>query len=125
MGEAAIQIGPERSSAFLDRVKEMLPEGGNLDLCLTCGACASGCPATGLHGMDPRKFLRMAALGLDEEITSTPWLSTCNESLPATGAALSATYPRSSLPTVPSTASVMRSVPFDPRRAPAVRVPSR
>jgi ferredoxin len=71
MGEAAIQIGPERTSAFLDRVKEMLPEGGNLDLCLTCGACASGCPATGLAGMDPRKFLRMAALGLDEEITST------------------------------------------------------
>ena len=32
MGEAAIQIGPERSSAFLERVKEMLPEGGNLDL---------------------------------------------------------------------------------------------
>ncbi|MGD9251922.1 MAG: oxidoreductase, partial [Desulfobacterales bacterium] len=61
MGEAAIQIGPERPSAFLDRVKELLPEGGNLDLCLTCGACASGCPATGLHGMDPRKFLRMAA----------------------------------------------------------------
>jgi len=43
-----------------------LPEGGNLNLCLTCGACASGCPDTGLDGMDPRKFLRMAALGLDE-----------------------------------------------------------
>jgi ferredoxin len=78
MGEAAIQIGPERPSAFLDRVKEMLPEGGNLDLCLTCGACASGCPATGLHGMDPRKFLRMAALGLDEEITTTPWVWMCS-----------------------------------------------
>jgi len=78
MGEAAIQIGPERTSAFMDRVKEMLPEGGNLDLCLTCGACASGCPATGLHGMDPRKFLRMAALGLDEEITTTPWVWMCS-----------------------------------------------
>jgi ferredoxin len=53
---------------FMDKVKEMLPEGGNLNLCLTCGACSSGCPATGLEGMDPRKFLRMAALGLDEEI---------------------------------------------------------
>jgi ferredoxin len=78
MGEAAIQIGPERPSAFMDRVKALLPAGGNLDLCLTCGACASGCPATGLHGMDPRKFLRMAALGLDEEITTTPWVWMCS-----------------------------------------------
>ena len=77
MGEAAIQIGPERPSAFMNRVKELLPEGGNLDLCLTCGACASGCPATGLAGMDPRKFLRMAALGLDEEIIKSDWAWMC------------------------------------------------
>jgi Fe-S oxidoreductase len=28
--------------------------------------------------MDPRKFLRMAALGMDEEITSTPWVWMCS-----------------------------------------------
>jgi len=77
MGEAAIKLGGKKQSTFIDKVKEILPEGGNLNLCLTCGACSSGCPATGLEGMDPRKFLRMAALGLDEEITSTNWVWQC------------------------------------------------
>ena len=65
-------------SQFIDKVREMLPEGGNLNLCLTCGACASGCPATGLEGMDPRKFLRMAALGMDEQIAGHPWMWLCS-----------------------------------------------
>ena len=62
MGEKAIRLEGKRKSIFMDKVKEILPDGGNLNLCLTCGACSSGCPATGLEGMDPRKFLRMAAL---------------------------------------------------------------
>ncbi len=77
MGEPAIKLGGKKKSFFIDKVKELLPEGGNLDLCLTCGACSSGCPATGIEGMDARKFLRMAALGLDEEITTTPWVWYC------------------------------------------------
>jgi ferredoxin len=75
-GEPII-IKDKKKSGFLDKVKELLPEGGNLNLCLTCGACSSGCPATGLEDMDPRKFLRMAALGMDEEILSTPWVWMC------------------------------------------------
>jgi ferredoxin len=77
MSEEIIKLGGKKKSIFMDKVKEILPEGGNLNLCLTCGACASGCPATGLEGMDPRKFLRMAALGMDEEVTSTPWVWMC------------------------------------------------
>jgi len=77
MAEEAIKLGGKKKSIFMDKVKELLPEGGNLNLCLTCGACSSGCPATGLEGMDPRKFLRMAALGMDEEIMSTPWVWMC------------------------------------------------
>jgi len=77
MAEKAIKLGGKKTSTFMDQVKELLPEGGNLNLCLTCGACSSGCPATGLEGMDPRKFLRMAALGMDEEIKSTPWVWWC------------------------------------------------
>ena len=75
-GEPIIIKG-KKESVFIDKVKELLPEGGNLNLCLTCGACSSGCPATGLEDMDPRKFLRMAALGMDEEILSTPWVWMC------------------------------------------------
>ena len=77
MAEEAIKLGGKKESTFIDKVKELLPEGGNLNLCLTCGACSSGCPATGLEGMDPRKFLRMAALGMDEEITTSPWVWMC------------------------------------------------
>ena len=77
MSGKPIRIEGKKESIFLDKVKELLPEGGNLNLCLTCGACSSGCPATGLEDMDPRKFLRMAALGLDEEITTTPWAWMC------------------------------------------------
>ncbi len=64
-------------SRFLNRVKELLPQGGNLSMCLTCGLCASGCPASGLHDMDPRKFLRLCAWGQDEEVTTTPWVWMC------------------------------------------------
>jgi len=76
MAEEAIKLG-EKKSKFIDKVKEHLPDGGNLNLCLTCGACSSGCPATGLADMDPRKFLRMAALGMDEEIKKSPWPWLC------------------------------------------------
>ena len=77
MSEAAIKIGGKKKSTLLDTVKEILPDGGNLNACLTCGACSSGCPATGLEGMDPRKFLRMAALGMDEEILKSDWPWMC------------------------------------------------
>ena len=49
MPEAAIELSGGKKSLFIDKVKEILPEGGNLNLCLTCGACSSGCPATGLE----------------------------------------------------------------------------
>ncbi len=67
----------EQQSVFKKKAMELIPQGGNLDLCFTCGTCASGCPATGLHDMDPRKFLRMVLLGMDEEVQKTPWVWMC------------------------------------------------
>jgi heterodisulfide reductase subunit C len=78
MTEEAVKISKKKESFFIDKVKELLPEGGNLNACLTCGLCSSGCPATGLRDMDPRKFLRMAALGMDEEIKTHPWVWMCS-----------------------------------------------
>jgi ferredoxin len=48
------------------------------DLCFTCGTCAGGCPVTGVDGYDPRKAIRMAALGLEDELINSrwPWLCT-------------------------------------------------
>ena len=77
MGGELIKLGRKKQASFLDEVKRLLPEKGNLNLCLTCGACSSGCPATGLEGMDPRKFLRLSALGLDDEILKTQWVWMC------------------------------------------------
>ncbi len=73
-----IKIESHAKKQFYEKVSEILPNAGNLNLCLTCGACASGCPATGLENMDPRKFIRMVALGLDEEITEHPWVWMCS-----------------------------------------------
>jgi heterodisulfide reductase subunit C len=74
MDENVIRLTGKKRSTFIDKAKELIPDGGNLNLCLTCGACSSGCPATGLEGMDPRKFLRMAALGMDDEFLKSNWV---------------------------------------------------
>jgi len=73
-----IVLAKKRPGIFKDKVMEVLPEGGNLNSCLTCGACASGCPASGLEGMDPRKFLRLASLGMDEQILGSNWVWLCS-----------------------------------------------
>ena len=71
-------IKKKKEKSFKDIVMEKLPDGGNLNACLTCGTCAAGCPATGMVGMDPRKVVRMAALGMDEELKKTPWAWMCS-----------------------------------------------
>ncbi len=52
--------------------------GSKIDYCLTCGLCASGCPASDIEGMDPRKFLRYIALGQDDIIKNTNWIYSCS-----------------------------------------------
>jgi ferredoxin len=63
--------------AFRDLSRQLFPTGGSFDTCLTCGMCSSACPATGLAGLDPRKFVRMATLGMDDELARTPWVWMC------------------------------------------------
>ncbi|PLY14270.1 MAG: oxidoreductase [Sedimenticola sp.] len=64
---------------FKAKAHELLPQGASYDSCLNCGLCSSGCPASGLEGMDPRRFIRMAMLGMNEELSSTPWIWTCTQ----------------------------------------------
>ena len=77
MSSQVIEIKKREKPSFKDQVMALLPEGGNLSACLTCGLCSSGCPASGLENMDPRKFLRMAVLGLDEEVLTSNWAWMC------------------------------------------------
>jgi ferredoxin len=78
MAKDPIEVS-EVSREFRNKVKGLIPGGGNLDLCLTCGTCAAGCPATGLEDMDPRKFLRLILLGLEDEATKSPWVWMCTQ----------------------------------------------
>lgn len=73
-----ITLGKKEKDRFLDRIRDLVPGSERLSICLTCGACVSGCPAAGLSDMDPRKFLRLVALGLDEKITKHPWVWLCS-----------------------------------------------
>lgn len=61
---------------------KMLEDPSLGNVCLTCGSCACVCPVSGIDGMDPRKMVRMAVLGLEEDILDSrwPWICTmCGE----------------------------------------------
>ena len=77
MRAETLRLGKDHKSIFKDKVMALLPDGGNLNLCLTCGACSSGCPAAGIGDMDPRKFLRLAAMGADDELLRNEWAWWC------------------------------------------------
>jgi heterodisulfide reductase subunit C len=47
------------------------------DACMTCGMCSSTCPVSGIDGFDPRKVIRMAALGLAPELVAERWPWIC------------------------------------------------
>lgn len=47
------------------------------DFCLTCGICSSSCPASGIDGFDPRKFVRMIALGMEDQLVESRWPWIC------------------------------------------------
>ncbi len=66
----------ELTYALKELITENVPE-ANLDLCLTCGTCSGGCPATELMDMDPRKFLRMVLLGMDKAVLQSNWTWVC------------------------------------------------
>jgi len=45
--------------------------------CITCGICSSSCPVSGVDGFDPRKLVRMVALGFKEESVESRWPWIC------------------------------------------------
>jgi heterodisulfide reductase subunit C len=69
MSQEALKVRPGRGKLNAD------PKWASL--CLTCGTCASGCPVTGVDGMDPRKAVRMAALGLEDQLIDSRWPWIC------------------------------------------------
>lgn len=60
-----------------EEVLDKIPD-ANFDLCLTCGTCTGGCPASEQFGMDPRKLIRMLNFGMDDEIIKSDWKWVCS-----------------------------------------------
>jgi len=62
----------------LARFLDEMGIGGNISECLTCGACNSRCTwFDGQGGPMPRQMVRMAALGLDEQLIQSGMLWDC------------------------------------------------
>jgi len=59
------------------KLRDRVPEDVNLFACRSCGTCSSGCPAAGLAGMDPRRFVHMIALGMDQAVLESEWIWMC------------------------------------------------
>ncbi len=72
----AIKID-ELDIEFKEQVLEKIPDAG-FDLCLTCGTCTGGCPASEQFDMDPRKLVRMLNLGMDDQIKKSDWIWVCS-----------------------------------------------
>jgi heterodisulfide reductase subunit C len=49
----------------------------NFQTCQTCGLCSSACPVAGVENFDPRKVVRMLALGLTDELVAAKWPWIC------------------------------------------------
>ena len=74
--EAAIKID-ELVPEFKEEVLARIPN-ANFDLCLTCGTCTGGCPASEQFDMDPRKLIRMLNFGMDDEVKKSNWMWVCS-----------------------------------------------
>ncbi|GKT07979.1 hypothetical protein DSTSK_12840 [Desulforhabdus sp. TSK] len=59
------------------RSARLLPDADWGDACVTCGSCAGACPISGVDGMDPRKAIRMAVLGREEDLIASQWPWKC------------------------------------------------
>ena len=73
MGNASIN-----KTAALYKMLNQFPLGDNISECLTCGACNSRCTwFDGQGGPLPRGIIRMAALGLDEQLVESNMIWDC------------------------------------------------
>ncbi len=59
------------------RTRHLRPSPQWADVCVTCGSCASACPLSGVDGLDPRKVVRLAVLGLEAELIASQWPWKC------------------------------------------------
>lgn len=77
MTKKAVILASCQDSQWRRQLESSFPDPGDFSRCLTCGACASGCPVSGKFQMDPRKFVRMTVLGLVDDPAVKQWAAAC------------------------------------------------
>lgn len=56
------------------------PGGENIKLCFSCGLCTASCPVAEINPeYNPRKIIRMALLGMREEVLSSGFIWLCTQ----------------------------------------------
>ena len=62
-------------NSFVQKVEEL--SGQNLLVCYQCGKCSAGCPQAGQMDILPNQVIRLAQLGLQEELTNSQSVWVC------------------------------------------------
>jgi heterodisulfide reductase subunit C len=61
------------NASFKAKIEEL--SGEQIDLCMQCGGCSSGCPLTDEMDLLPSTVIRYVQLGMEEALESkTPWV---------------------------------------------------
>jgi len=71
-----VQISRETiNSDFVKELEEL--SGENLLLCYQCGKCTAGCPVSNFNGATANQIIRMAQLGMEDEILDSDSIWLC------------------------------------------------
>ena len=71
-----VTVSRERiKSPFVSKVQEM--SGQNLLTCYQCGKCSAGCPVVSQMDILPNQIIRLAQLGLQEELLGSKAIWVC------------------------------------------------
>jgi len=78
LGPSAELLVNDLDTSFRDRLAEKVGDAGFMH-CLSCGSCSASCPVRRLEEKyNPRRIIRMAILGLKEEVYASEFVWICS-----------------------------------------------
>jgi len=70
-----LELKEEIRNKFVKKVEEL--SGENLLACYQCGRCSGGCPSVPFMDLLPNQVIRLAQLGMKEEVLSSKTIWVC------------------------------------------------